>query len=172
MSPDPVTALARDVIQLVMSSKSLLQSSETSPRCGRDRMIDDATLTEWERSEYPWAAEMAREIRRLSAEKEEFDLAEHRHTIPFLGKQATCEEVIRRLREIVESICQCGAALKGGRHTERCYYTQVGDLAAHRAVVRELAEVLENALVGRLWTDTGRKLLAHPLVQQAREEKA
>ena len=44
-------------------------------------------------------------------------------------------------------------------------------LAAHRAVVRELAEILENALVGRLWVDAARKALARSLVQQAREEK-
>ena len=147
-------------------------------------MIDDATLTEWERSEYPWAAEMAREIRRLSAEKEEFDLAEHRHTIPFLGKQTTCEEVIRRLQE---EECLAGQ----GAIVDAAIIDDLREqLAAHRAVVRELAEAAADARDAavkilysvaledsKAWADEpirGRlnTALARPLVQQAREEKA
>mgnify|MGYP001616948699 CR=1 FL=1 len=45
------------------------------------------------------------------------------------------------------------------------------NLAAHRAVVRELAEALESAIAGRLWIDAARKALARPLVQSAREDR-
>ena len=56
-------------------------------------------------------------------------------------------------------------------------------VAAYRAVVRELAQLLENACTMRQtggfvgdnidrWLTSVNMLLAHPLVQQAREEKA
>ena len=109
-------------------------------------MIDDATLAEWERND-PWNPQMkeaATEIRRLR-EESMITLTDGR-TFP-LGEVADAYEELRIA------------------------------LAAHRAVVRELARFLveehrlRNATHYCDHSCLARILLAHPLVQQAREEK-
>ena len=94
-------------------------------------MIDDATLAEWERSEYPWAAEMAREIRRLREQINPRPCPDH--------QERDCE--------------RCNGS--GFRCVDCTTYSRAADmwqavltetkaaLAAHQAVVRRLSGMLD-----------------------------
>ena len=81
---------------------------------------------------------------------------------------AYCPDLVAEIRRLRE-IRKCG---KCSRDTVSgdCYGCETdrlqADLAAHRAVVRELVETL---ITTRAWWNL--TILAHPLVQQAREEK-
>ena len=115
-------------------------------------MIDDATLAEWELTPSPngYLQQAVKEIRRLRKEVEQY--------------KGYHQLVLRKYEELIDE----------GVRDE-------ADLAAHRAVVRELAQLLENACAMRQsggflgdnidrWLTSIILLLAHPLVQQAREE--
>ena len=94
---------------------------------------------------------------------------------------------IRRLREEVANHSKCIEEIQVGQLAEaerenELHAQKDATLAAHRAVVRELAQLLENACAMRQsggflgdnidrWLTSIILLLAHPLVQQAREEK-
>ena len=146
-------------------------------------MIDDATLAEWEDgTSKGWITE--------SGKCNAIHL-----------RQAITE--IRRLRECRTcggaphpsgKVCICGGTNfveEELRQIRLALFAAERGLTAHRAVVRELAECLEDALATfDVWvsnseqaagrppataqgesTDRMRTVLTHPLVQQAREEK-
>ena len=122
-------------------------------------MIDDATLAEWEQEErrYYRDSNLLRaiaEIRRLRGEN--ILLAEAEYDSPAFH---ACMEAYGKSFQQLKA-----------------------DLAAHRAVVRELANLLTNACTMRQdggfvgdnidrWLTSVILALANPLIQQAREEK-
>ena len=141
-------------------------------------MIDDATLAKWEHSEYPWAAEMAREIRRLREE-----LRSYKWCLVKLAEGG----VIRPTNELTELETANNNLISG---LGADLMIAQANLAAHRAVVRA-AEAYLDAQDDRLkamiakpkdveqpsWLDHIRRLrtklldaLVHPLVVAARKE--
>ena len=113
-------------------------------------MIDDATLAEWEQIAgcEPGAG---------------FNL--HPMLLAAIAE-------IRRLREMNDAQAHdLETAYTRNAENLAALCSAEADLAAHQAVVRELAEALESAIAGRLWIDAARKALARPLVQSAREDR-
>mgnify|MGYP001579144458 CR=1 FL=1 len=120
-------------------------------------MIDDATLAGWER---------------LVETHQDYMLT---HAL----KQAIAE--IRRLREVERAVWSQGLEADGQTMATLTLENQrfKASLAAHRAVVRELATLLDVDALPEFanegdtiaWVERKNAALTHPLVQQAWEEK-
>ena len=129
-------------------------------------MIDDATLAKWEHSEYPWAAEMAREIRRLREE-----LRSYKWCLVKLAEGG----VIRPTNELTELETANNNLISG---LGADLMIAQANLAAHRAVVRRLANAAaDERFRGHphdadkcAWCKDLDDALADPLVVAARRE--
>ena len=120
-------------------------------------MMDDATLAEWERC-FPHIG-----VGPLGA-------------LPTIKEQCVICQAVAEIRRLREEVVKVENELFQVED-DKAWLNQ--DVATHRAVVRELAELLdvdatpEFANEGDLiaWIERKHAVLAHPLVQQAREER-
>ena len=129
-------------------------------------MIDDATLAKWEQRKHRSVAFIFDSSGNDLPDFVGIPTEDYKFFLATL-KDATTE--IRRLREAVPTVVIEPQCFKTGCEADIWRVRQKkweADLAAHRAVVRELATELK-----RYVGDLGLPILAHPLVQQAREEK-